>query len=147
MVLGCCLHGKHTKFNDGSRCLLLVVASLSRKIPVQLLHLKNASPTKLAFEKMITFETLQFPLSLWVNEGKVFKEEYKIFAETLRMLKWNFTRLSVKLKGEWLIDISEWYKLSNTKILRISNVQASPSPFNFCFVCHREAKSIYRTSS
>ena len=70
---------KIAKFNDGVKYLLLAVDSLSRKIRVQPLKSKTALAAKLAFERMVNFETSEFPIKLWVDEGKEFKGEFKKF--------------------------------------------------------------------
>ena len=40
---------------------------------------KTALAAKLAFERMLNFETFEFPIKLWVDEGKEFKGEFKNF--------------------------------------------------------------------
>ena len=70
---------KMAKFNDGVKYLHLAVNSLSRKIRVQPLKSKTALAAKLAFERKVNFETFEFPIKLWVNEGKKFKGEFKKF--------------------------------------------------------------------
>ena len=67
------------KFNDGVKYLFLAVDSLSRKIRVQPLKSKNALAAKLAFERMVDFETFEFPEKFLVDEGKEFKGEFKKF--------------------------------------------------------------------
>ena len=70
---------KIAKFNDGVKYLLLAVDSFSRKMRFQPLKSKTALAAKLAFERMVNFETFEFPVKLWVDEGKEFKGEFKKF--------------------------------------------------------------------
>ena len=70
---------KVEKFNDGFKYLLLAVDSLLRKILVQPLKSKAALAAKLAFQRMVNFDTFEFPIKLWVDEGEEFKGEFKNF--------------------------------------------------------------------
>ena len=67
------------KFNDGYKYLLLAVDVLSRRIRVQPLKNKTSKAATSAFEKMINFETLDFPIKIWVDQGKEFKGEFAKF--------------------------------------------------------------------
>lgn len=70
---------KISKFNDGYKYLLLAVDVLSRRIRVQPLKDKSSKAAKSAFEKMIDFEKLDFPIKVWVDQGKEFKGEFASF--------------------------------------------------------------------
>ena len=70
---------KLANFNNGNKYLLLAVDTLSRKIWVQPMLNKTAAAAKAAFEKMLNFETMQFPIKLWVDQGKEFRGEFLKF--------------------------------------------------------------------
>ena len=70
---------KIAKINDGVKYFLLAVDSLSRKIRVQPLKSKTARAAKLAFERMVNFETFEFPIKFWVDEGEEFKGMFRKF--------------------------------------------------------------------
>ena len=106
---------KIAKFNDGVKYLLLAVDSLSRKIRVQPLKSKTALAAKLAFERLVNFETFEFPMKLWADEGKEFKVEFKKSAEKMRS---KFTILTMKPKPAWLKCTQGHWKLYYTNLLR-----------------------------
>ena len=70
---------KLANFDNGNKYLLLAVDTLSRKIWVQPMLNKTAAAAKAAFEKMLNFETMQFPIKLWVDQGKEFRGEFLKF--------------------------------------------------------------------
>ena len=65
---------------------------------------KTAAAAKAAFEKMLNFETIQFPNKLWVDQGKGFRcdflnlcndndnEVYSTFSETKRCMAERYIR-------------------------------------------------------
>lgn len=73
---------KIAKFNDGFKYLLLAVDTLSRKIRVRPMRSKTSVAAKLAFENMLNFDTLEFPIKIWVDQGKEFKGEFQKFCDT-----------------------------------------------------------------
>ena len=55
---------KLANFNNCNKYLLPAVNTLSRKIWVQPMLNKTAAAAEAAFEKMLNFETMQFPIKL-----------------------------------------------------------------------------------
>ena len=67
---------KLQKFNDGYKYLLLAVDFLSRKNQVQPLKDKTSNAATSALKKMINFDKLDFPIKIWVDQGKEFQVEF-----------------------------------------------------------------------
>ena len=70
---------KLQKFNDGYKYLLLAVDVLSRKIRVQPLKNKTSNAATSALKKMINFDKLDFPIKIWVDQGKKFQGGFAKF--------------------------------------------------------------------